>query len=319
MPDLFLILHPKTPDWEIETPYYRCKALLLKEGLLSQDVTVELINDNRQFEWSVANIALGIFVKLGGIPWVISGEATDNSLVIGVGRSDLFDPHERQTTSTIGFTTCFSARGDFKFMVIADIAQSRQQYLQLLRRIVEESLKKARGYGTDVSTLTLHLPKEFSREENDVVTSTVKEHLTGNLPFISAIKVTDEGAFFFVDDNSVDGVPRRGTVIQVTDRNYVLYTEGSEEKQVWRYRTPSALRISPLLASMHDVGIQEAIRQVNDLSQVNWRGFNARSRPISIYYGKLIAGILSRLPVTHIADLYTDKARALLETRLWFL
>jgi hypothetical protein len=319
MPDIFVVLHLQTPHWEIDTPYYACKALLLKEGLLSQDVTVELINDSKQFEWSAANIALSMFVKLGGIPWVISGEEGENDLIIGVGRSDLFDPRERRATHIIGFTTCFSARGSFKFVAIANVARTREEYLKLLGGIVEESLKKARDIGTHINTLTLHLPKEFSRDENQVVTTTVKKHSLNGLPLISVVKITDEGSYFFIDDTSPEGVPRRGTVIQVADRNYVLFTEGKEETQVWRYRVPTALRISPLLASMHDSHIREAIRQVCDLSQVNWRGFNARSRPISIFYGSLIARILSHLPLSHAIGIYSEKSRPMLETRMWFL
>lgn len=68
IPDLFVNLHPKSMGWEEDSAYSATKAVLLKDGFLSQNVTFELIQNSAQFEWSVANIALGIFVKLGGIP-----------------------------------------------------------------------------------------------------------------------------------------------------------------------------------------------------------------------------------------------------------
>ena len=71
MPDIFVNLHPKSMAWDDDSEYSATKAVLLKEGLLSQNVTLELIQNSTQFEWSVANIALGLFVKLGGIPWAV--------------------------------------------------------------------------------------------------------------------------------------------------------------------------------------------------------------------------------------------------------
>jgi len=58
--------------WEDDSEYSVTKAMLLREGLLSQNVTFELIQSSAQFEWAAANIALAIFAKLGGIPWAVN-------------------------------------------------------------------------------------------------------------------------------------------------------------------------------------------------------------------------------------------------------
>ena len=318
-PDMFFVLHPRTSKWEEETPYYECKTILLQEGILSQNVTVELIDDSAKFEWSVANIALGAFVKLGGIPWVLHEEGPDQGLVIGIGRANLYDPQKRQTTHFIGFTSCFSARGLFKFISLADVARDRAEYLKMLRNVVISSLEKAEQLGNNVTSLTLHVPKEMGQDEDDVITKAVNGHATKYLPQISVVKVTDETVYFAVDERSPEGVPARGTVIQVSDREYILYTEGREEKQVWRQRVPTALRVVPQDPHLAPQRISELIRQIHDLSQVNWRAFNARSKPISIHYGKLIAGILSRVPRNTVKNLYSDKCREILEERMWFI
>ena len=104
---MFIIL-PRNSRLGGPSIYYRCKALLLREGLLSQGVTPEVIDDPSSFEWAVANIALGAFAKLGGLPWVVSGESADRDLVIGVGRSDLFDPDSRFVRQYLGFTAFIS-------------------------------------------------------------------------------------------------------------------------------------------------------------------------------------------------------------------
>jgi len=135
---------------------------------------------------------------------------------------------------------------------------------------------------------------------------------------VVVVKVSEEDAFFVVDDRFNDGVPQRGTVLQVSERDYLLYTEGREEKESWApFRTPVALRVTPQNGARSS-GIRTILRQVNDLSQVNWRGFNARSKPISIYYGSLIAQLLSHVPPDNMKSL-SQPARQLLEERMWFI
>jgi hypothetical protein len=318
-PDMFFVIHPQTPASEADTPYYACKARLLSEGILSQNVTVGLIADEARFRWSAANIALGAFVKLGGIPWIVYGKELDQELIIGLGRSYLFDPVTRQTTGYMGFTACFSARGLFQFLALADVADNRREYLTLLGKVVSTSLERAEVIGRTISSLTLHVPKEMSREELDVIHSAVRGHVKQNILQVVVVKVSEEDMFFAVDTGFKDGVPRRGTVIQVTDREYLLYTEGRDEKESWAsFRSPVALRVTPQGGGRHSGGIKTVLRQINDLSQVNWRGFNARSKPISTYYGSLVAQLLSHIPADRMKNL-SAASRQLLEERMWFI
>lgn len=318
-PDMFFVIHPQTPVSEADTPYYACKARLLGEGILSQNVTAGLIADEARFRWSAANIALGAFVKLGGIPWIVYGKELDQELIIGLGRSYLFDPLTRQTTGYMGFTACFSARGLFQFLALADVTDDRSEYVRLLGKVVSTSLDRAETIGRTISSLTLHVPKEMSREELDVIHAAVRNHVKQNILQVVIVKVSEEETFFAVDTGFKDGVPKRGTVVQVTDRDYLLYTEGRDEKESWaNFRSPVALRITPQGGVRHSGGIRTVLRQINDLSQVNWRGFNARSKPISTYYGSLIAQLLSHIPADRMKTLSTE-SRQLLEEQMWFI
>lgn len=318
-PHMFFILHPQTSFSEPDTPYYASKARLLAEGVLSQSVTRELIADEPKFRWSAANIALGAFVKLGGIPWIVYGKELDQELIIGLGRSYLFDPQSRQTTGYMGFTACFSARGLFQFLALADVTDDRKKYLTLLGNVVSTSLQRAEALGRVVSSVTLHVPKHMSREEMDAIYGAVRGHAKQNILQIVVVKISEEETFFAVDTGFKDGIPHRGTVLQLNDRDYLLYTEGRDEKETWaNYRMPVALRITPQHGSRHPGGIKTVIRQINDLSQVNWRGFNARSKPISNYYGTLIARLLSHMPADSMKNL-PALSKKLLEERMWFI
>jgi len=318
-PDLFFVLHPKTADFERATPYYRAKALLLKDGILSQNVTLDLLDNSSQFEWSAANIALAAFVKLGGIPWVVGGEELDHDLVIGLGRAFLFDYQTRRTAGYLAFTACFSARGPLRFISLARPALSEKDYLDTLLSVVTTTLKRADQQNSEASSLTVHAPKEMGRDEMGVIHGAVRSHQKTNVLQVLLAKVTEELSFFAIDDRFRDGVPQRGTAIQITDRDFMLYTEGRDEKQSWSSRLPVALRITPQGEPLAAQNALHVLRQINDLSQVNWRGFNARSKPISVYYGNLIARLLSHVAPTSVADLYQQNALSMLEERLWFL
>jgi hypothetical protein len=316
-PDLFFVIHPQTPHSEVDTPYYACKALLLEHGLLSQSVTFQLLENRSQFEWAAANIALAAFAKMGGVPWIVAGNETEKGLVIGLGRAHLYDPLTRQTTRYLAFTACFSTRGLFKFMALADVAHNRQDYLSMLGSVVTSSLERAEQLSSQVNTLTIHVPKEMGREENEVIRRAVESHNKGRLLPITVVKVTEEESFFAVDQRYPDGIPKRGTLLRVSDHDYMLYTEGRDEKENWRARVPTALRVTPQRGTTGSH--QQLLRQIQDLSQVNWRGFNARSQPISLYYGNLIARILSHVSPERVIRLYSEKAKAVIQDRMWFL
>jgi hypothetical protein len=171
--DLVFIVHPRTPRYEPFNVYYACKTVLLREGVLSQSVTREVIDDRQMFEWSIANIALGAFAKLGGVPWVVSGDSAERELVIGVGRSDLYNRESRITERYLGFTACFSARGAFKFMSLGEVTSSRIEYLQALEKVLRDSLERARNDQGQVTSITIHVPKEMGIEELETINRAV--------------------------------------------------------------------------------------------------------------------------------------------------
>jgi hypothetical protein len=203
--------------------------------------------------------------------------------------------------------------GVFKFSTFASAAQTKAEYLSGLKQTVTEALTRIEAEKLPVESLSLHIPKEFGREEAEVIQQAVRDRGAEKRLRIHTLKITDENTFFVVDDASSDGVPSRGTCVKIGNRDFLLYTEGREEKQRWRNRIPTALRIRYYDEDTAASVVTELISQVFDLSQTNWRAFNAMSRPVSILYSELIAGLLG-----HGAVPQESSAQAL-STKLWFL
>ena len=77
-----------------------------------------------------------------------------------------------------------------------------KKYLISLGEVIRSSIAKAEQSGSHVGSMTLHLPKEMSREEGRVVTEAVKQQGSKSFAQLSVIKVTDEESFFAVDERS---------------------------------------------------------------------------------------------------------------------
>jgi argonaute-like protein implicated in RNA metabolism and viral defense len=312
LPDIFITLHPKTMTWEEDSEYAATKALLLREGLISQNVTFELIQSSAQFEWAAANIALALFAKLGGIPWAVDRANGENELVIGMGRAESVDIRTRKRQRFIAFTTCVQANGIYQFSTFGRICDDQKAFMIELESTLRSSLSRALESQAAIRRLTLHFPKEFSIDERLLCQRVAAEQQTA-ISRIDFVKVTDEGRFFALDDESPDQVPRRGTCIRLGKSEHLLYTEGSEERQVWVNRPPSAVRIRHYPPEDEvELATRDLIGQVFDLSLANYRAFNARGYPVSILYSSLIGRVL------HHADLTTTQTDKLTD-RMWFL
>lgn len=310
-PDLFINLHPKSMAWDEDSAYAATKAILLKEGLLSQNVTFDLIQNSAQFEWSVANIALGLFVKLGGIPWAVNRPNAESDIVVGMGRSESYDPRTRERERVIAFTTCLQSNGIYQFAHVGRACDADTDHLVELERILKLTLTRVQSLQPRPRSLALHFPKDFSYEERELCRKTVGE---AHVPFqrVEFIKVTEEERFFAIDDESPDQVPRRGTCIRLDKTDYLLYTEGSEERQPWANRLPSAVRIRHFTDQPTELATRDLVGQVFDLSLSNWRAFNARGFPVSIYYSELISRILRKADLSEVQDDH-------IADRMWFL
>jgi hypothetical protein len=286
-PDLVFLLHERTSNWEAQTPYHSCKRVLLRHGIVSQSVTFDLLRNPSQFEWSAANIALAVFCKLGGVPWVAAQTARRDHVVIGVGRAETQDPGSRTRQRRTAFTTCVTGRGEYQFSTVAKTVDTEAEYLAQLTLAVQSSIAKATSAHHRPGGITLHVTKNFSRKEMQAVAKGLEA--TTNID-VTVLKVTDEPHFFVVDTDNQYGLPQRGTCIRIAGRDALLYTEGRDDVRTWRDRLPTAIRIQD-----HSGGGQlatEGVREVLDLSQVNFRGFNARSAPAPLVYSHEVARLL---------------------------
>ena len=205
-------------------------------------------------------------------------------------------------------------------MSLARAAETRDEYLEYLRVVVTKSLERVCESGDLPESITLHIPKEAGKEERNAVKEGVsKARGVPSDTRIRIVRVNESPDILAVDPDDINGVPNRGTVIQIGDNDFVVYTEGREEQQTWRQRTPTCLRVMPQDVSVSPGEASELVAQAYRMSQVNWRAFNAGSRPVTTFYGSLIAKVISHVPGNMVNELYNERAHRILENRMWFL
>lgn len=310
-PDFFFLLHERTPEWEVSSLYHSCKRLLLEEGIVSQSVTFDLIANPDQFGWSVANIALASFCKLGGTPWIVDRSDNTQELIIGVGRADFVDPVDRSRRRRTAYTTCLETRGEYKFSTVGRTTETREEYLASLTTAVSDSIIKAKELDLALKQVTLFITKEFSQEEEAAVSQGIASSNAATNIDVHVTRVTDERRFYLIDTDSPTGLPPRGVAVQLTHADHLLYTEGADDHKTWRGRTPSAIRVRQYESHPNKRIDPTILNKVLDLSQVNFRGFNAVSRPAVLVYSERTARLLE------CGANIADKKGTL--DRMWFL
>jgi hypothetical protein len=118
-------------------PYLAAKALLTNANVASQAVTVETLRQpDTSLQWSIDSIALQTYAKIGNVPYVLHDPSGVPELVIGVGRSDLYDPQHGFTKQLFGAAAAFRQDGDFLFAAAPRPSPTKTTYQDMLTELL---------------------------------------------------------------------------------------------------------------------------------------------------------------------------------------
>jgi len=287
-----------------QNPYLVAKAAFLSNQVPTQFVTTETMGMRAEnLIWAMSNLALAVYAKLGGIPWLIkSDKGISHEVVIGLGSAAIGESRFSRKERIVGITSVF--RGDGGYLLsnlsnavpIARYGEALTESLLATLRRVQAEMNWMKGESVRV---VVHAFKPMRNTEIDAVKAALKEFGQFDLRF-AFLHVKEDHPFLLFDDASA-GVKGRGEKTPVRG----LYAEVGEREALLTLTGPQQLKRAtdgmpkPLLLSLHRdstfTDIVYLTKQVFWFSNHSWRSFLPAAMPVTIYYSDLVAGLLGRL------------------------
>ena len=292
--------------------YGHLKLLALRNNAYCQVATEDTFYRKDQLKWSVSNIGLQIFSKLGGAPWLVRPAKT-NCLIFGLGSvQEWIDDHISRYSA---YTVCLDSSGDFKYIKPLSSSRDEATYLIGLQSKLKEVLST--DFDDRYNTVVLHIPYRISFREIEIIKSVVSEVRETEDFELIAIKINTIHNFFgFSNHNTC--IPYESTYIQISDNDFLVWADGLQYgKKALHRRVAEPLYVSFITSQEQWTTKKECLQDILNLSGANWRGFNSKAQPISILYSKLVAGFIKDF--SHLDSVGNISFVSADSTAPWFL
>ena len=284
--------------------YWTLKHAFLARRMPIQVVASETVADRNKLKWSTSGIALQIFAKAGGTPWRVV-PATERCLIVGVGQAHKILP-EGGIERFFAYSVLTDSTGAFQEIRLLGTGRDEKSYIDAfhdsLRRIFED-------YADRFSSFVVHSTFSIRKRELDSIAEALRaRQAAGGDGYFVSMKFNDRNPFFGFASGHNSRVPYESTVVSLSRSDYLVWFEGLQygqsalQKMVGgplhvRYAYPDRIG-----ESEKRMFLQDAI----NLSGANWRGFNAKSLPVSVYYAQIIARYLKEFEAHGLRPLDVD-------------
>lgn len=314
------------------SPYLQTKSMLMTLGIPSQEIRMWTITqDPGSVGYSMRNLAISLYAKLGGIPWTVHHDPTvADELIIGMGFTELSDSRIETRQRHVGITTVFSGDGNY---LLGNVSKEcgYSDYPDALRSSVTDVLRdiKARNNWQkgDTVRLIFHAHRPLKGIDVDKIAFECAREVGAEQDVeLAFVTVTEDHPFYLIDRNapgtqSKNGVrgafaPERGTIVRLGRNTRLLATRSGQ--LIIRDLTPLP---RPLLINVHKgstfTDVDYLSEQVLKFTSLSWRSFMPSATPVTISYSERIAEMLGRLKA--IPGWSTTALSTKLKFSRWFL
>jgi hypothetical protein len=323
---IYLSPHSKwTVNVQYKAIYYQIKEALLNKGIVSQTIEVEKTwgvarkidldgkaQLNSNFHYSLPNILVAILAKLGGTPWSLERQVTDE-LVIGISAYRSRDLDRKYLGSAFSFTN----EGRFQGF---DCFRSNQTD-ELAGSILLAVKDYCEAHKT-LERLVIHFYKNLSWKELKPIEKGLSE-LGLEVPVV-VVSVNKNYSDDIIGFNlaQTHKMPYNGTYFSISNNQYLLYNNqllGAATSLNEREGFPFPLKISmqKFAPSKKEVIQPEAdesaalLDQVCRFSQLYWKSVSRQWMPVTLKYPEMLAQIVPHFKYADLSPMGKDS--------LWFL
>lgn len=265
-----------------ESPYFVCKAKLIGQGLPTQDIQIETIQ-NRIHPLVLSNISLNIYAKLGGTAWTIEKEEKlKDELVIGVGSTK-----SANGRNILGIAQIFHPDGRYivgncsPLSTFENYSKNLEEYLyETLSQIIEAHINTSKSF-----RLIFHLYKSASEQyEITAIENVIKRF--DNYSFDYALLHLGYGHNFRLYADDGKGKLKKGSYVQITPYMALLHF------------VPTSVLPLKIEIDIRSKGFNDLFylsKQVYWFSNLSHRSYNPSKKTVTIMYPSLMALLTEKL------------------------
>lgn len=323
-------------------PYYTIKAKLLSLEIPVQYVTSEIIKSHN--EYILNSLALQMYAKMGGIPWVLpSQRSVDREIVIGIGHSWLRKNQYAgaEQNRVVGITTFLSSDGQYLLAdKVKDVA-FENYFVELLNSLKSsiQRLSTEQGWSEgETVRLIFHIFKPIKNTEFDVISQLVREINQYNIKFAFVtisqhhpnmlFDMNQPGVLKYGNSGTIGAfIPNRGTNIFLDSETCIVQMLGANELKTAKQgmSKPIQIKIRTPKGSYDNNGLNDLIfhdlsyitQQIFSFTYLSWRSFLPGEEPATMKYSNLISRLLGKMRSVPGWD--ADKLNYGLKRKKWFL
>ncbi len=323
-------------------PYYQIKAKLLSLEIPVQFVTSRIVNNHN--EYILNSIALQIYAKLGGTPWVLPTQrSVDRELVIGIGHSWLRKNQYAGSDSSrvVGITTFLSSDGQY---LLGDKVKdvSFENYFEELLKSLKQSIQRLsseQGWSDgDTVRLIFHIFKPIKNVEFDVISQLIKDIPQYKIKFaFVTIGNTHPTMLFDINQQGVTSygnnfpkgeyIPNRASNIFLDSETCIVQMLGANELKTSKHgmSKPIQIKIRTPQGNYHNTELNDMLfydlsyitQQIFSFTYLSWRSFLPGEEPATMKYSNLISRLLGKM--RNVQGWDADKLNYGLKRKKWFL
>lgn len=336
IPDRFRTLSDR------DNPYYKIKA-----KLLSLEIPVQFVRSttlSSYSEYILNPLALQIYAKLGGTPWVLPAQrSVDREIVIGIGHSWLRSGMYKgaESSRVVGITTFMSSDGQYLLGDKVKDVPYESYFEELLKSLKSSISRLSDEYAwqdCDTVRLIFHIFKPIKNVEFAVISQLVKDISQFNIKFAFVTISKSHPSLLFdtnqqgekkYGSNQLIGqyIPQRGSNIFIDDETSLVQMLGARELKTAKHsmstpiqiklRTPQGNHGDPELKDLMFYDLNYITQQIYSFTYLSWRSFLPREEPATMLYSNLISRLLGKM--RNIPEWDADKLNYSLKRKKWFL
>jgi len=295
-------------------PYFVSKATFMTADVPVQCIQIKNIdNSSSGLAYLLNNLALAVYAKLDGTPWVIATrQPTTHELVIGLGATEVSSRRLDTRERYVGITSVFQEDG--RYLVWGTTREVEfEDYAEAVLETLRNTIRYVRQHNAWMSgdrvRLICHVYKRLRDCEVEAIKTLVDDLIAEEFQVEYAFldiswrhpyhlfSPSEPGVDYWVDKVKRlkgKGVPQRGICLQLDKRRGLLHLTGPRELKTMEQGIPK-----PLLVELHPdsdfTDMTYLLRQIYHFSYMSWRSFFPSSEPVTIAYSRLIARLLGNL------------------------